>query len=402
MNHFRYQAVDTEGREQKGLVAARDRDEARAQLLGRGLTPIDLEIDPTFRAPLSEREVTELIEQLHTMTRSGLPLPSGLRAASGELESARLRGTFLRLADHLDRGGSLDSALLDEAAQFPAQLRGVVLAGVRTGRLADVLGEVVQGSNLGHQLRRRVWASLAYPAVILATIMALTSFICHLMNEGIGGTWMGIFRDFGIERPATLIVVMEVTQFIAAYDLWFALALLATGLAGFVIWRFAVGPPRRRRFLESIPLYGSLLRFVAMAEFCHLTALLVEAETPLPEALNLAGGSVRDASLADHCRRVAARVADGEPLASSLRLWDGLPASLGQLLAWGEEGSDLAGALRFAGDMFETRAATQAMFSSQVAGAILLVLIFWWIGFAVAAVYLPVVYSIQLISKLAG
>ena len=58
MNHFRYQAVDAEGRQQRGLVDARDRDEARTQLLGRGLPPIDLDIDPTFRAPLSEREVT--------------------------------------------------------------------------------------------------------------------------------------------------------------------------------------------------------------------------------------------------------------------------------------------------------------------------------------------------------
>jgi len=355
-------------------------------------------------SPLSEREVTELLEQLHAMTRSGLPLPSGLRAASSELESPRLRDTFAHLADHLEGGGGLDSALIAEANRFPAHLRGLVLAGARTGRLADVLGEMVQSGNLGQELRRKVWASVAYPLVILGMVVALVFVICHLATQvRIDLTMDSLARDFGLERPrwSTASAVLGITGFIAENDVALLAGLGVSILVAYLTWR-ACSPPVRRRFLESIPLIGPMIRFASLAEFCHLSALLVEAETPLPEALHLAGASVRDPALAEACGRMASSVAEGQTLTAALRLWASLPAGLGQLLAWGEDQQQLDQALRFAGDMFESRAETQAAFSGQVLGATLLVLILWWIGFAIAAIYVPISVAIGTLSKLAG
>ena len=302
-------------------------------------------------SPLSERDVTELLEQLHAMTRSGLPLPSGLRAASSELESPKLRETFADLADHLEGGGGLDSGLVAEANRFPAHLRGLVLAGARTGRLADVLGEMVQSGNLGQELRRKVWASVAYPLVILGMVVALVFVICHLATQvQTGLTFDQLARDFGVERNpwTTSSSVTGITGFIAENDVALLAGLGISILIGYLTWR-ACSPPARQRFLESIPLIGPMIRFAGLAEFCHLAALLVEAETPLPEALNLAGASVRDPALAEACGRMASSVEGGQTLTASLRLWTGLPAGLGQLLAWGEDQQQLDQALRFAG-----------------------------------------------------
>ena len=404
MTRFRYKAIDAQGRNHQGTLDAPDQAEARTQLWNRGLTPMTLEPAVARRTTgLSEREVTELLDQLLALTRAGSPLPGGLRAASAELESAPLRATFARLADHLDQGRGLDAALLDEAGQFPAHLQGLILAGARTGRLGDVLGEVVQGSNLGHELRGRVRASLAYPSLVLAVVVALSVFICHISSRISSESSADfLFSGFGMPRPTLTMAIAAITSFITQYDIWALPILAVVGGSGWLLWRSFLSPARRRRILESVPLYGPLLRFVALAEFCHLTALLVEADIPLPEALNLAGGSVRDPALADTCRRIAASVADGESLTASLRGWTGLPASLGQLLAWGEDNQELAGALRFAGDMFETRAEAQATFASQVVGAGMLILILWWVGFAIAAIYLPITNTIQLLARLAG
>ncbi len=407
MNRFRFEATDDQGRKQTGVIEAGDRDEAQGRLIGRGWTVLNLEAAEARSAgrtsPLSEREVTELLEQLHAMTRSGLPLPSGLRAAGSELETGELRVTFNHLADHLEQGVSLDSALVAEANRFPAHLQGLVLAGVRTGRLADVLGEVVQGGNLGQELRRKVWASIAYPVMVLSLVVGLVFVICHLAAQShVGLSIRGALLDFGVapQTSASAEAVQVITQFVADHDLWIIAGLAGALVASYLTWRFALSPPRRQRFLESIPLIGPMIRFVALAEFCHLTALLIEAEVPLPEALNLAGASVRDPALAEACGLMASSVAEGQTLTSALQLWTTLPAGLGQLLAWGEEGQDLDEALRFAADMFETRAEVQATFAGQVLGALLLLLILWWIGFAVAAIYLPITDAMRGLSRL--
>ena len=409
MTRFEFEATDAQGQPHSGTLDAVELDQAMTQLWNRGLTPVSLQVAERRSArgtsPLSEREVAELLDQLLALTRAGLPLPAGLRAASAELESFPLRRAFDRLANQLDTGIGLDSALVAEAGQFPAHLRGLLLAGARTGRLADVLGEVIQASNLGRELRGKVGATLAYPALILAIVLALTLFICHLSSRitadlvGDFAGLQGFVTDNSINKTAS---IYAITTFVANHDIWVVPGLAIVGGLGFLMWRFVFSPTRRQAIVEAVPLYGPLLRFVALAEFCHLTALLVEAETPLPEALRLAGGSVRDAALSATCGRIAERVAAGDSLTVALRDWTGLPASLGQLLAWGEDHQDLAGALRFAGDMFETRAETQASFTSQVASSLLLVMILWWIGFAVAAVYLPIMSMIQMISRLSG
>lgn len=405
MTRFEYKATDEHGRIHDGTVDAVDRAAVEDILAGRGLRLVSMatigERRSSLGPPLSDREVTELLDQLHALTRSGLPLPQGLRAASGELESPPLRATFARLADLLESGRGLDAALLQEASRFPAHLRGLALAGARTGRLADILGEVVQGSNLGQELRRRVWLAAAYPLLLLTIVLGMTCFICHLSTRVSEGITVDQ-QMFNLPPSSTAVAMYSLTQFIAAHDATMLLGLVVVGAVGFVWWRLGLGPSRRRRLLEAIPLLGPMLQFVALAEFCHLAALLVEADTPLPEALDLAGGSVRDASLAETCGRVAASVAAGHSLAGSLRLWTNLPAGLGQLLAWGEASGELAGALRFAGDMFEARADSQATYSSQVIGAVLLVAILWWIGFAIATIYLPLSYTIRLLALLNG
>ena len=406
--HFDFEATDEQAQTQSGQITAPDRLTAERQLQNRGWTVVTIEAaitaQPAGNSPLTEREMIGLLEQLQTLTRAGVPLPSGLRAASDELESAPLRATFADLARHLDQGQSLDAALLAEADRFPAHLQGLVHAGTRSGRLADVLAEVVQASNLGHELRGRVWAALAYPAVVLLVVIGLTGVICHLSSQISDGLVQG-FRDFGIpdsQTTTTARAVVALNQFIAANDIWLLVGFVLTGALGWLSARFLVKPAVRRRFLRSLPLVGPLSRFVALAEFCHLSALLIDAATPLPEAIELAGSSVGDAALAEDCRATASAVAAGEPFSHAMRAWSGLPAGLGQLLAWGEAQQSVAAALRFAGDMFEARAEAQATFARQVLSGSLLLLILWFLGFAIAAIYLPVTLAIQTISKLSG
>lgn len=402
---FDFEATDAEGVPHSGQLEAGDRTEARSQLLAQGWTVRSLEPAMTASGsatkPLTERDVIRLLEQLQTLTAAGLPLPLGLRAASAELESAPLRATFVHLAGQIEQGRGLDAALLAEANRFPAHLQGLVAAGARSGRLADVLAEVIQGSNLGVELRRQIWAALAYPGAVLAVIIGLTMFICRISNQVIDGfVFEGVLR-FN-QTPTVVQSIFALTRFVALNDVWILLGVLVVGVAGWLVWGVLAPPATRRRFLESLPLVGPLARFVAFAEYCHLTALLVELAIPLPEAIRLAGASVANSALAADSHEVALAVAHGEPLSTALQRWSRLPAGLGQLLAWGEGQQNLGTALRFAGDMFEARALAQATFARQVCGASLLLLILWWIGFAIASIYLPVTYSIQTIGVLAG
>lgn len=343
---------------------------------------------PNFRN-ISGRESVELVEQLVSLTRSGLPLPSGLRAAGEELDSRPLRATFLELAVRIDAGEGLGGALASASARFPAHLRGLVLAGARSGRLADVLGEYVRTANLAAELRRKCWSALLYPMASLAAVLGIVAFVCHIAASEVEGLIDGLNGISGPGKPAEVVVLVLVTRFIDRYWPAFAIGAIGVAAATWASMRIAMTPARRRRFLCGMPMIGPMLRSASLAEFCRLLAMLLEAELPLPAALELAGAGIRDADVAEACGRMGRAVESGESLAGALRHWGSIPAGLGQLLGWSEAHRDLPGSLRMVGDMCEARARSQGSFAASVLSTLLVLMTFWWIGFAVAALYLP-------------
>lgn len=411
MPKFRYTASDRQGVWRTGEAQGETREEVEATLAAGGLVvesireaeadAVAIELAPVGGS-LSRREVAELVEQLEGLTRAGLPLPSGLRAAGAELDSVRLRSVFLDLASRLEAGEGIDRALTSGSVRYPSFVRGLILAGGRSGRLAEVLAEYVRTANLGEELRRKFWGVVAYPLFAQSVMLILAMGICHLsavMIDG-GGTDLNMFGNSS-NQPKLFSRSGPLMRFARFVDRDGPVALLLVAIAGVVGYlstRWSLGPARFRRLLCSIPVLGPLLRFAALTEFCQLLAMLLEAVVPLPEALRLAGDGVRDADLADTCGRMGQLVAAGSPLSEALTAWPAIPAGLGQLFRWSETTHNLPGALRTAGDMFEARARSQAVFSGNVVAAFLTLLIFWWVGFALAVLYVPLLVTIRVLS----
>ncbi len=405
MAKYRYTATDKRGKWITGEAEGDGPEAVRTRLHAEGLAVDSMaEADGGDRAArlrASGRDSVEFAAQLAGLARSGLPLPSGLRAAGSEVESPALRSIFARLADRVESGDDLGAAVASSRDRFPADLQGLILAGARSGRLADVLAEYVGNANLAAELRRKFWSVVAYPLITASLVLALAVVVCHV-SAAITGSLLGVMRDFGVDRSSPVDALILITRLVADHSLE-GLAGAATLVAGtWVLIRVTMPPAARRRLACKVPVLGPALRFTALTEFCHLLAMLLEAETPLPEALELAGRSVRDADVAEASDRMALAVAEGHPLSSAVLLWDAIPAGLGQLFLWSEGARSLPESLRLAGEMFEARARSQSGFAANVLATILVLLILWWVGFTLGALYLPLFTMLRLLAVLGG
>ena len=88
---------------------------------------------------LSGAETAELSRQIAGLASAGLPLAHGLVALGEELPRGRLRRSMNELAGTLESGVTLDEALEEQRDRIPPHLRGLVIAGLRSGRLGDIL-----------------------------------------------------------------------------------------------------------------------------------------------------------------------------------------------------------------------------------------------------------------------
>jgi type II secretory pathway component PulF len=362
---------------------------------------------------LSAEESAELAARVAELTRAGLPLGEGLRALADELTGWRLRHAVLGLADRLDAGMDLAEAIAPEKgtgtfcrngpsgaahkrclSPFPAlppHLRGLMLAGLRSGQLAEVLEEYVDLQQSQAELRRRAVRSLCYP-IILLTLLAVFAI---LTDNFVIGYFVQVFRDFGTKLPDITILFIHCSGPAAAG----MLVLLGAVLAIPVALTVAPGVRWIWPILRAMPMLGPLLRWSHLAQFSRLMGLLLEQRVPLPDALRLCSEGLRDADLAHGCRRVAGEVDEGRVLYESMAAQPQFPPSLIPIVEWGQRAPALAEAFRAAAEMFEGRLRSQGTFLEAILLPIMFLLVISFIGAFVIAMMLPM---ISLITALSG
>src|SRR5437588_232259 len=141
---------------------------------------------------MNAEDLIALNEEIAGMARAGLPLDKGLAAMAREMGRGRLGRVTAALAADLEAGRTLPEALERQAGRVPPFYAGLVAAGVRAGRISEVLATLTTYARSLADLRATVVSALFYPAVVLAFSAALFGFLCFFVIP----QFEVIFRDF--------------------------------------------------------------------------------------------------------------------------------------------------------------------------------------------------------------
>jgi general secretion pathway protein F len=397
MPRFRFEATDAAGAPRQGEREAKGPAELAVELEAAGWTVLDIgpgeENGPG--GVLNDGEARLLAEHVAGLTAGQAPLAPGLRALAEELDRGRVRSLVLDLARRLEAGESFAEALEAEGGRLPGHLRGLLLAGARSGQVGIVLGEFVGYSQVGIALRRSLWVGLAYPLVLLFLFALVVVLLCTYVISG----FSTIFADFGIDLPMATKLLVQASDAIAEHGLRVLAVPFIVGIVAWVAGRLLLDRASRRRMLCKVPLFGPLWRLTAMAEFSHFLALLTEAGLPLGTAIPLAAEGANDAELEESGRGMERAIAAGATLAQAAEAAPGLPAGFAKVLAWAEGHQSLPETLHMAGEIFEAHARTRAAFVSGLVTVLTVIIVLWGCAFMVGALFLPL---INLISRLSG
>jgi type II secretory pathway component PulF len=398
MPRYRFEALDESGARKADEVVANSPEDAFARLEVRGISVESLqEVTNGSRRgrELSREEVAEFAQQIAGLAHSGLPIQQALRALGEELPSKGLKRVFAEVASDLEAGKSLEKAISSESHRFPPHIRGLMLAGTRTGRLGEILSEYTQYDDSNASLRRKLWLSLSYPLMLV--IAASTLFV--ILAKFVVLDFAHIFKDFGIELPFMTVGLIKAATAINKAGPWLVVGpLLALG-AIWTLEHIAMGPAQRRRLAFEMPLFGDLWKWSSLSEYSHLLGLLLDSELPLTEALPLAGEGAQDPALTDASRFMAADIEAGESLATAVAQRQEFPYGYAQILAWAELHQTLPDALHMAGDIYEARARAQAAFVGTAFSIATVVFVISGVVYVNIALFYPM---LQLLHRLAG
>jgi type IV pilus assembly protein PilC len=397
---FRYSAAGPDGDVLVGFVEADDEAAARHQLQARGIQPELIEPaaddsaavvpEKQTSARLTRSEQTEAIGQIGDIISVGIPLSAGLWTLAEEMPSKRSRAVFRSMSLQLDEGHSLDDVLSGHADSLPRWLSAVLKSGAETGRVAESVRHYVQFTRLRSAQLGRLAVCLLYPAILVLAALVMTGFL--LM--GLLPMFRKIFEDFGTQLPGATEAMFNISDIVVPLiEDWYITVpvMIVVFTVTRSLLRTFIGPSGLRRLLYEVPIIGQMMKFTALSEFCHLLALLVENQTPLPRAFDLVSQGVRDPNLSLGAAEAAAQLTRGIPATRLRAFVPELPDELLRIPGWESGERDLADSLRAASDVFciqsEVTARSIAGFVAPV--AVLAVAI--GVGFFVLAMFMPLV-----------
>ena len=358
MGAFEYTAVDTQGRERKGVLEGDTPRQVRQLLREQQLLPVTVaEVVQTesrrqegfqFARGVSATDLALLTRQLATLVRSGLPLEESLLAVSQQTEKPRIKSILLGVRSRVMEGHALADGFAEFPSVFPEIYRATVAAGEQSGRLDTVLERLADYTESRQQIRQKVSNALVYPIALTVMCFGIVSLLLVFVVPKV----VAVFETSKRELPIATQLLIAMSDFFRSYGIYVLIVLIGA-LWLLRRWLRNEGPRRRfHRELLRLPLIGRLVRGFNTARFTRTLSILTASAVPVLESLRIAGEVVTNVPMREAVAEASERIREGSPIGKSLGASRLFPPMTIHLIASGETSGELE-------DMLERAATNQ-------------------------------------------
>jgi general secretion pathway protein F len=345
---FEYTALDSGGREKKGILEGDTPKQVRQLLRERQLLPVAVNELAQQEAKEQKRrfsltrgvsasDLSLFTRQLATLVRAGLPLEESLLAVSQQTERPRIQSIVIGVRAKVMEGHTLADGFGDYPRVFPEIYRATVAAGEQAGHLDAVLERLADYTENREVMRQKVLGALLYPIVLtvicLCVVAGLMVYVVPKVLE--------VFESSKAQLPLITRSLVATSDFLRVYGIWI---LVAVGVAAFLFNRSLENANQRRRFHHlqlRLPLVGRLVRGFNAARFTRTLSILSSSSVPVLEGMRIAGEVVTNLPMREAVGEAAARVREGAPIGRSLSVSRLFPPMTIHLISSGESSGEL-------------------------------------------------------------
>jgi type IV pilus assembly protein PilC len=399
MPSFAYQAKDSTGRSVNGVIEAENERVLRAKLRemnyfvtgitekGAGVLQADIgAIIGRFRG-VGEQALVVFARQFATMINAGLAMVRCLDVLSIQTEDKTLKEVITAVRKDVEGGSTLANAL----GKFPKVFSQLFVNMVRAGELGGILDEVLNRLatflEKDYNLKKKVKAAMTYPAAILVMAVLIVFFLVTFIMP----TFVQLFTGMNMKLPWPTKVMIMFTN--GARNWIVDLIIVALLVVAFVLFRRYVSTPTGRlqydKFKLKLPVFGVLIRKVAISRFCRTLGALLQSGVPIMQALEIVGKASGNEVVAQTVGHVRESVREGESIALPLQLSGLFPPLVTQMVAVGEETGNLDGMLAKIADFYDVEVEYMLASLTSLLEPLLILVMGFIVGFIVISVFLP-------------
>jgi len=399
-----------------------------------------------FARRVSVGDVAMMTRQLATLVTAGIPLVEAVAALTEQVEKLELKRVLTQVRDRLNEGLSLAKALEPHPKIFPNLYVNMVAAGEASGTLEQVLSRLSDFMENQSKLRGKVGAALAYPALMVVIGTGLISIMMVVVVPKV----TSIFASLDRALPWYTELLIDVSSAMSSAQMFGGVMMIATvNLARAAL---AVGPDGKAqtsigfsvmavafagglvmgffyvasilayceglgiglvlaiisaRFLAYIatptgkiwkdgkmlklPIFGQLLRMLAVTRFSRTLATLLQSGVPLLKAMEIVRNVLDNAKLEQVVEEASASIREGQSIAEPLKRSGDFPPIVTHMIAVGERSGQLEAMLENVARAYDAQVETRVQALTSLLEPLMIVIMGGAVGFIAFAILMPLI-----------
>ncbi len=392
---FNWKGKTRQGTIKKGEMEAVSQDAVMAQLRSQMLVPITVKLKPKdlgeyfpfLKKKIRTKDLVIYTRQFATMIDAGLPLVQCLQILGDQQENPTFRKIIREVKKDVEQGSTFADALGKHDPPFDSLFVNLVAAGEIGGILDTIMNRLAVYLEKADALARKVRGAMVYPS----TVMVVAIGVVILLLVKVIPTFEKMFEDFGGELPGPTQMVVNISHFMQDW--------IGPFMGGIflVFFSFMQARKRSRSFRRStdaaflkLPLFGALLRKVAVARFTRTLGTMIASGVPILDGLDIVAKTAGNVIIEEALYDVRQAISEGKTIAEPLAESKVFPGMVVQMIAVGEETGAMETMLSKIADFYDDEVDSAVDALTAMLEPVMMVGLGGTVGALLIAMYLPI------------
>jgi type IV pilus assembly protein PilC len=397
-----YRAVTQDGKTVRGLIEAKDVNEAATYLRQHQFTPVQIMPETKtgflrsipFLHRVKNADIVFFTRQLSSMITSGLTLLQALNVLKNQVQSVAVSDMVQGIITEIEDGAMLSKAL----EKYPSAFSPIYIALVKTaessGLLDKVLTRLAENLEKEERLVHTIRSALMYPIiVVIMMVLVMVVMMIYVIPQ-----LTVLYGNLNMSLPITTLIVITMSTFLTKY--WY-IAITVFIIVYLYVRSWHSKPSGRKTtdaYMLKLPIFGLLFRDSMMAEFARTLSLLISSGSLVVDSLIKSGDVVGNVIYKDAINLVAKRVEKGISMGDSMSSTSLFPPMIVEMVKIGEQTGKLDSSLMKASEYYEREVEEKVKTMTTLMEPIIMVMLAVGVGFLIIAIITPIYSLISNIS----
>jgi type IV pilus assembly protein PilC len=401
-NVFEWSGKTVRGTVESGEISAASREEVISQLRRRNIIATVVKpkeakkswMDISLGGGVKDKDIVVFTRQFATMIDAGLPLVQALDILSTQVENKFLGKTLAAIKSDVEAGSTYADALRKHPKAFSELYANMVAAGESGGILDTILNRLAAYIEKSMKLKKKVKGAMVYPIVVSSIAVLVIAIIMIFVVP----TFSKMFAQLGGSLPLPTQIIIKLSHFLAGMGgLMLLVGIIIAAVAFVQIRKNEKGRTMTDRLFLRLPIFGIILRKVAVAKFTRTLSTLIGSGVPILDGLEITAKTAGNKVIEYAVMEVRAAVSEGKTLAEPLMKSKVFPPMVTHMIAVGESTGALDVMLGKIADFYDDEVDNAVANLTSMMEPMLMVFLGGTVGFIVVAMYLPIFKLITLI-----